>query len=78
MFSNLTALIVLGDFPGLNIKSLRDLVQFISHESLPSWLVVSIVSVQRSGFISIYYVLSRFASVQRQHSLVVLEGSCHA
>ena len=29
----------------------------------PLWLVVSTVSVQRSGFLSIYNVLSRFASV---------------
>ena len=37
------------------------------------FLVVSIVSVQRSGFLSIYDVLSRFASVQHQHLLAVLK-----
>ena len=30
----------------------------------PFWLVVSTVSVQRSGFLSIYNVLSGFASVR--------------
>ena len=33
--------------------------------------VVLIVSVQRSGFLSIYNVLSRFASVRHQHLLAV-------
>ena len=56
-----------GDFPGLNIKSFRDLLIFISHESSPSWLVFD--CFRRSGFLSIYNVLSRFASVRHQHSL---------
>ena len=43
----------------------------------PFWLVVSTVSVQITGFLSIYNVLSRFASVEHQHSLAVL-GSRHA
>ena len=53
-----------GQLSGAKYQEFPRFSKIVCLPQRPFWLVVSPVSVQRSGFLSIYNVLSRFASVQ--------------
>ena len=53
-----------GQLSGVKYQEFPRFTKIVCLPRKSPWLVVFTVSVQRSGFLSIYNVLSRFASVQ--------------